>query len=54
MAQITRLREIIQGPGIGIAPGAHDVLSAKLIEQAGFPAIFAYGVRPLRLHPWPA
>ena len=43
MAQVTRLREIIQGPGIGVAPGAHDVLSAKLIEQAGFPAIFTSG-----------
>ena len=43
MARVTRLREIIGAPGIVVAPGAHDVLSAKLIEQAGFPAIFTSG-----------
>ena len=43
MPQPSKLRELLAGPNIVIAPGAHDVLSAKLIEQAGFPAIFTSG-----------
>jgi len=38
-----RLRELIQGPDILIAPGAYDALSAKLIETVGFDAVYMSG-----------
>ena len=37
MSKVAQLRRLIQAPGIVVVPGAHDVLSAKIIEQAGFP-----------------
>ena len=43
MTQAAQLRKLIEAPGIVVLPGAHDVLSAKLIEQAGFPAVFTSG-----------
>ena len=43
MSKVARLRKLIEGPGIVVLPGAHDVLSAKLIEQAGFPVVFTSG-----------
>lgn len=39
----TRLRQLFQGPGIVMAPGAFNPLSALLVEQAGFPAIYITG-----------
>src|SRR2546426_10835904 len=36
-------RLLLRGPGIALAAGAHDALSAKLAEQAGFDAIWASG-----------
>jgi methylisocitrate lyase len=39
----TRLREIINAPGLSVWPGAYDALSAKLIERAGFDALVAGG-----------
>ncbi len=36
-------RLLLRGPGIVLAAGAHDALSAKLAEQAGFEAIWAGG-----------
>jgi phosphoenolpyruvate phosphomutase len=41
--QATRLRELMGRPGLIRAVGAHDALSAKLIERAGFEAIWASG-----------
>lgn len=38
-----RMRELLQEPGIICAMGAHDVLSALLIEQAGFETVFIGG-----------
>ncbi len=38
-----RLRKHIEDPGIVVLPGAHDVLSGILIEQAGFPVVFTSG-----------
>ncbi len=38
-----RLRELLAGPGLVVAPGAHDALSARLIAQAGFPAVYMTG-----------
>jgi 2-methylisocitrate lyase-like PEP mutase family enzyme len=34
-----RLRELVRAPEILVMPGAYDVLSARLFEQMGFPAI---------------
>jgi 2-methylisocitrate lyase-like PEP mutase family enzyme len=38
-----RLRELLAGPGPLVAPGAYDALSARLIEQAGFDAVYMTG-----------
>jgi carboxyvinyl-carboxyphosphonate phosphorylmutase len=37
------LRELLQREKIIVAPGAYDALSAKLIEAAGFPAVYITG-----------
>lgn len=37
------LREQLAQPGIVVAPGAFDALAARLIEQAGFPAVYMTG-----------
>ncbi|MFQ5521048.1 MAG: isocitrate lyase/phosphoenolpyruvate mutase family protein, partial [Candidatus Methylomirabilia bacterium] len=41
MTKAARLRALLRQPGIVIAVGAHDALSAKLIEGAGFPVVWA-------------
>ena len=41
-----RLRELLDatsGPGPLLAPGAYDALSARLVEQAGFDAVYMTG-----------
>jgi carboxyvinyl-carboxyphosphonate phosphorylmutase len=38
-----RLRELLAAPAPLIAPGAYDALSARLIEQAGFDAVYMTG-----------
>lgn len=38
-----RLRELLERPGLIIAPGAYDALSARLIEQAGFEVAYMTG-----------
>ena len=38
-----RLRELVTGPAPLVAPGAYDALSARLIEQAGFDAVYMTG-----------
>ena len=43
MKKTKRLRELIQGPEILIAPGAYDALSAKIIEAVGFDAVYMTG-----------
>ena len=37
------LRERLKQPEIVVAPGCYDVLSARLVEQAGFEAAFMTG-----------
>ena len=39
----TRLRELLREPGIIMAPGAYDCLTARIIENAGFPAVYMTG-----------
>ncbi len=43
MKPTTRLRELLSQPSIIVAPGAYDCLTAKLIEHAGFPAVYMTG-----------
>ncbi|MDR2076123.1 MAG: isocitrate lyase/PEP mutase family protein [Desulfovibrio sp.] len=37
------LREMLKQPEIIVAPGCYDALSARLVEQAGFPCAFMTG-----------
>jgi len=37
------LRDLLRGDGIVVAPGAYDMLSALLIQQAGFPCVYLTG-----------
>jgi 2-methylisocitrate lyase-like PEP mutase family enzyme len=39
----TKLRSLFSSGKIVVAPGAYDGLSARLVEQAGFPAVYASG-----------
>jgi len=39
----TQLRQLLAAPGMVIAPGAYDSIGARLIEQAGFPAVYMTG-----------
>lgn len=39
----TRLRDLLRRPGMVVAPGAWDGLTAKLVEQAGFNAVYMTG-----------
>lgn len=37
------LRDLLKGPEILVAPGAHNAFTARLIEQAGFKAVYMTG-----------
>lgn len=43
MKTTTRLRNLLKGEEIVVAPGAYDGISAKIIEQAGFAAVYITG-----------
>jgi 2-methylisocitrate lyase-like PEP mutase family enzyme len=43
MTTHTSLRELLAAPGMLIAPGAYDGIGARLIEQAGFKAVYMTG-----------
>jgi 2,3-dimethylmalate lyase len=43
MRGVGSLRELLNGPEPVVAPGAYDALSARLVEQAGFPAVYMTG-----------
>src|SRR5437763_9262953 len=43
MSVTTRLRELLVQGGLLVAPGAYDALSARLIAQAGFSAVYMTG-----------
>lgn len=38
-----QFRNLIEAGGPGIVPGATDCFAAKIIEQAGFPALYVTG-----------
>ena len=46
MTKARKLRELLKQDQIIMAPGAYDAWSARLVEQAGFPAVYmtGYGV----------
>lgn len=43
MKGTTRLRQLLQHPGMLVAPGAHDVMTARIIEAEGFDALYLSG-----------
>jgi 2-methylisocitrate lyase-like PEP mutase family enzyme len=43
MNQARRFRELLQQQGMIVAPGAYDGLTAKLVAQAGFEAVYMTG-----------
>jgi len=43
MTKAAKLRSLLGRPGVIVAVGAHDALSAKLIEAAGFQVVWASG-----------
>src|SRR5205807_5382051 len=43
MPVTTRLRELLAGPDLLVVPGAYDALSARLIAQTGFSAVYMTG-----------
>jgi 2-methylisocitrate lyase-like PEP mutase family enzyme len=43
MTVTRRLRELLAGPDMLVAPGAYDGITARMIEQAGFSALYMTG-----------
>jgi 2-methylisocitrate lyase-like PEP mutase family enzyme len=43
MKSTTKLRYLLERPGMLVAPGAHDVMSARLVEAEGFEAVYLGG-----------
>ena len=43
MRGMAGFRELLAGPEPVLAPGAYDALSARLVERAGFPAVYMTG-----------
>jgi len=50
MRTTTRLRQLLNAPGIIVAPGAYDGFSAHLIEAAGFKAVYMTGAGTAASH----
>jgi 2-methylisocitrate lyase-like PEP mutase family enzyme len=43
MTEAAQLRALLRGDRLIVAPGAYDGLTARLIEQTGFPAVYMTG-----------
>ncbi len=43
MKSSAKLRALLNKPDIVVAPGAYDGITARLVEQAGFPAVYMTG-----------
>src|SRR5260370_23676255 len=43
MIQAARFRELLRRDGMVVAPGAYDCITARLIERAGFDAVYMTG-----------
>jgi carboxyvinyl-carboxyphosphonate phosphorylmutase len=50
MRVTTRLRKMLEAPGIVVAPGAYDGFSARLIEAAGFRCVYMTGAGTAASH----
>ena len=53
MTQASNLRNLLRQPGMVIAPGAYDGLTAMLVAQAGFPAVYMTGAGTSMSHGYP-
>jgi len=53
MTQAGNLRALLRGPDMIIAPGAYDPLTAMLVAQAGFPAVYMTGAGTSVSHGYP-
>ena len=53
MTASRRLRELIDKDSMLLAPGAYDGITAKLIEQAGFAAVYMTGAGTAATHGYP-
>lgn len=53
MTQTGKLRAALREPGMVIAPGAYDGLTAMLVAQAGFPAAYMTGAGTSAAHGYP-
>jgi 2-methylisocitrate lyase-like PEP mutase family enzyme len=43
MSTASRLRELLAGDDLVVAPGAYDALTARMVQDAGFPAVYMTG-----------
>ena len=53
MNQTAKLRALLRNPGMLVAPGAYDGLTARLVEQAGFPLVYMTGAGTSVAHGYP-
>jgi 2-methylisocitrate lyase-like PEP mutase family enzyme len=53
MTMAERLRQLLAQEGLIVAPGAYDALTARLVEQAGFPAVYMTGAGTAASHGFP-
>jgi 2-methylisocitrate lyase-like PEP mutase family enzyme len=53
MTQTSKLRAALREPGMVVAPGAYDGLTAMLVAQAGFPAVYMTGAGTSVSHGYP-
>jgi 2-methylisocitrate lyase-like PEP mutase family enzyme len=53
MTQTGKLRTLLRAPGMVIAPGAYDGLTAMLVAQAGFAAVYMTGAGTSVSHGYP-
>jgi 2-methylisocitrate lyase-like PEP mutase family enzyme len=53
MTQASKLRAALSEPGMVIAPGAYDGLTAMLVAQAGFAAVYMTGAGTSVSHGYP-
>jgi 2-methylisocitrate lyase-like PEP mutase family enzyme len=53
MSKAKHLRSLLRQDGVTIAPGAYDCITATLIAQAGFPAVYMTGAGTAASHGYP-
>jgi 2,3-dimethylmalate lyase len=53
MSNTTRLRELLKREEILVVPGAHDAMTARIINRVGFEAVYLTGYGQSASHPLP-